>query len=89
MGREEAEARITHEGERTPSRQEILKEIAHHMKADEDSIIIDRIMTVQGQAVSAAKILAYERKEDVPAYKIEKMKRRMKVAKEEAPKAAE
>jgi len=84
MGREEAEVTIRHEGQRTPSRQEILKEIARHLKANEDHIIIDRIMTVQGQAVSAAKVLAYERKEDVPAYKIDKMKRRMKIKAAEA-----
>ena len=82
MGRDEAEVRINHEGQRTPSRQEMLKEIARQLKANEDHIIIDRIMTLQGQAVSAAKVLAYERKEDVPAYKIDKMKRRMKIEKE-------
>lgn len=82
MRREEAEVRIRHEGQRTPSRQEILKEISHSLKSSEDLIIIDRIITLQGQAVSAAKVLAYEKKEDVPAYKIGKMKRRMKLEKE-------
>ncbi|MCX6814286.1 MAG: hypothetical protein NTY20_01360 [Candidatus Aenigmarchaeota archaeon] len=82
MGREDLQVRINHDGQRTPSRQEILKEIAHSLKTREDHIIIDRIFTVQGQAVSNAKVLAYERKEDVPAYKTEKMKRRMKLAKE-------
>jgi ribosomal protein S24E len=82
MGREESEVRIRHEGQRTPSRQEILKEIARQFKANEDQIIIDRIITIQGQAVSAAKVLAYEKKEDVPAYKIGKMKARMKLEKE-------
>jgi ribosomal protein S24E len=90
VGREEAEVRIHHEGQRTPSRQEVLKEIAHSLKANENHIIIDRIITMQGQAVSVAKILAYDKKEDVPAYKTDKMKRRMKVAKEaEASKPAE
>jgi ribosomal protein S24E len=89
MGREEADVRIIHEGQRTPSRQEILKEVSHSLKAKEEHIIIDRIITVQGQAVSHAKVLAYEKKEDVPAYKIEKMKRRMKLEKEpEAPEKA-
>jgi ribosomal protein S24E len=82
MGREDVQARINHDGQRTPSRQEILKEIAHALKTNENHIIIDRIFTVQGQAVSNAKIMAYERKEDVPAYKMDKMKRRMKLGKE-------
>jgi ribosomal protein S24E len=88
MGREDVHLRINHDGQRTPSRQEILKEIAHSLKMGENHIIIDRIFTVQGQAISNAKVMTYERKEDVPAYKTEKMKRRMKLEKEpEAPAA--
>jgi len=82
MGREDVHLRINHDGQSTPSRQEILKETAHLLKMNESHIIIDRIFTVQGQAVSNAKVLAYERKEDVPVYKTEKMKRRMKLEKE-------
>ena len=93
IGREDVEARINHDGQRTPSRQEILKEIAQLLKTKEEHIIIDRIFTVQGQAVSHAKALSYGKVEDVPAYKREKMKRRMKTkgAEEEKPaeKAAE
>ena len=84
MGREDVHVRINHDGQRTPSRQEILEEIAHSLKMGENHIIIDRIFTVQGQAVSNAKVLAYEKREDVPAYKTEKMKRRMKLEKEAA-----
>jgi len=88
VGREDIHMRINHEGQRTPSRQEMLKEIAHLLKTNDEHIIIDRIFTVQGQAVSDAKVLAYEKKEDVPAYKTDKMKRRMKT-KAEAEKPAE
>lgn len=88
VGREDVHFRINHEGQRTPSRQEILKEIARMLKTNDDRIIIDRIFTVQGQAVSDAKVLAYDKKEDVPAYKTDKMKRRMK-AKSETEKPAE
>lgn len=87
LAREEAVVRVHHAGQRTPSRQEMLKDVAHALKANENSIIIDRIMTLQGETISEAWVLAYEKKDDVPAYKIEKMKRRMKVAKE-AEKAA-
>ncbi|HJW97433.1 MAG TPA: hypothetical protein VJ485_04695 [archaeon] len=78
IGREEAVLKVHHQGQSTPSRQEMLKEIAHVLKADESHIIIDRIFTARGQGISEAKALAYEKREDVPAYKIEKMKRRMK-----------
>ncbi len=87
VAREEAVVRVHHAGQRTPSRQEMVKEVAHALKADEQNIIIDRIFTLQGETISEAKVLAYEKKEDIPVYKIEKMKRRMKTAKE-AEKAA-
>ena len=83
MAREEAVVRVHHEGQRTPSRQEMLKEVSRILKASEDSVIIDRIFTLQGENISEAKVLAYEKREDVPAYKIEKMKRRMKAKAEE------
>jgi ribosomal protein S24E len=88
VGREDVHVRINHEGQRTPSRQEILKELVYLLKTNEDKVIIDRIFTLQGQAVSDAKVLAYGKKEDVPAYKVDKMKRRMK-AKAGAEKPAE
>ena len=88
VGREDIHMRINHEGQRTPSRQEILKEIARSLKTNEEHIIIDRIFTVQGQAVSNAKVLAYDKREDVPVYKTDKMKRRMKIKTEAAPETA-
>lgn len=85
LGREEAEVRINHHGQRTPSRQEMLKGIASALKASDNCIIIDRIITLAGEPVSIAKVLAYENKDAIPKYKLEKMKRRMKIAKEEKP----
>jgi len=85
LAREEAEVRINHHGQRTPSRQEMLKGIASALKASDSSIIIDRIITLTGEPVSIAKVLAYENKDAIPKYKLEKMKRRMKIAKEEKP----
>ena len=78
MGREEAEVRINHAGQRTPSRQEIAKAVSSHLKVGEGHIIVDRIITVQGQTISGAKVLAYEKAESIPAYMLEKMKRRSK-----------
>jgi len=92
LGREEAEVRISHHGQRTPSRQEMLKGISSALKAGESSIIIDRIITLTGEPISVAKVLAYENKDAMPKYKLEKMKRRMKQKgeqKEEAAKPAE
>jgi len=89
LGREEAEVRISHHGQRTPSRQEMLKGISLALKAGESSIIIDRIITLTGEPISVARVLAYENKDAMPKYKLEKMKRRMKLAKEEAAKPAE
>jgi ribosomal protein S24E len=84
MGREEAEVRINHVGQRTPTRQEIAKAVSSHLKISESHVIVDRIITVQGQTISNAKVLAYEKAESIPAYMLEKMKRRTK-AEAEAP----
>ena len=89
MGREDVRVRIIHEGQSTPSRQEILKEVAHSLKTGESHVIIDRIFTLQGENVSEVKVLSYGSKEDVPAYKAEKMKRRMKIKAEAEKPAAE
>ena len=89
MGREEAEIKVYHHGQRTPSRQEMLKEVAGHLKAQESHVIINSIMTIPGDACSHIKAHAYEKAESVPAYKAEKMKRRMKAAKGEAKAEAE
>ena len=89
LGREDVHARITHEGQRTPSRQEILKEVAHSLKTGESHVIIDRIFTLQGENVSEVKALSYDSKEGVPAHKAEKMKRRMKIKAEEKPEKEE
>jgi ribosomal protein S24E len=87
MGREEAELKIHHHGQRTPTRAELLRAVAAHLKAGENLVVIDKIFTVRGEAVSTAKVHAYEKAEKIPAYKLEKMKRRMKASKEAAPAA--
>lgn len=78
LGKEEVELRISHHGQSTPSRQELVKEISSHLKAKEDCMIIDKIVTLHGEAVSKAKVLVYDKPEIIPSYKLEKMKKRMK-----------
>ena len=94
MKREELLVRIEHTGARTPNRQDITKSIAKKIKKDERNIIVDKILTLSGKAESNARVLAYSSAKDIPAYKLEKMKRRASKAKKaepaaEAPKEAE
>lgn len=90
MNREEAWVRFDHEGKATPPRKEILKDISKQLKAKEDCIIIDKIFSASGKAVSRAKVFVYNKKDDIPKAKLEKMQRRMerkpKPAEAEAPK---
>ncbi len=83
MEREEVLMRIHHADQRTPSRHEVAKAAASHLKTSESLIIVDRIITMQGQTMSQAKILAYEKSESIPAYMLEKMKKRTKGEAEE------
>ena len=48
MNRDEYKLEIDHEGKATPSRQEMLKEVAKEVKAKEDVIIIDKILSRNG-----------------------------------------
>ena len=95
MKRDEYVLSIDHSGKPTPSRQELLKEIAKEIKAKEDVIIINKIFSSPGSPVSKARIHAYGKKEDIPADKLAKMEKRKKkeTPKEEAapeePKAEE
>jgi ribosomal protein S24E len=76
MGRDEYLLSLEHSGKATPSRLEILKELASTLEASEDTIIIDKIWTKTGLSVSDLKVLVYKKKDDIPSYKAEKMKRR-------------
>jgi ribosomal protein S24E len=81
---EEVRARIEHAGARTPSRMEILEEAARKLKKDKSLIIVDSIFSDNARPASEARILVYPSAQDVPAHKLEKMKRRMKQSKEQA-----
>ena len=88
LKREEAWIMIEHEGKATPKRIDIIEEAAKAMKADKGLMIIDKIFSREGKAASSARVFVYAKKEDIPAAKAEKMKRRMGLAKKEGSEAA-
>ncbi len=90
LKREEVSVSIEHPGKATPSRREILPELAKVLKSNEDLIIIDKIFSVHGMNVSEARLLVYKKKDEIPKEKLEKMKNRMAEKKKaEAPAPAE
>lgn len=85
MKREEILFEIDHTGKATPTRAEILGAVVKNLKKKEDLIIVDKIFSQTGKSISKAKISSYQKKDDIPVDKIEKMKRRM-AKKKAAPK---
>ncbi len=77
LKRVEASVSLEHPGKATPSRREILPELARALKSREELLIIDKIFSVPGKGVSRARVLAYGKREEIPKEKIEKMKKRM------------
>ncbi len=77
MKREEVLFSVDHGGRATPSRADLLKEVARKVKAKEDLVIIDRIFTSTGDSRSSLRVLVYKKANDIPKGKIEKMKTRM------------
>jgi len=89
MKREEVVFSVDHDGKATPSRKDLLKEIAKRLKAKEDLLIIDRIFTSAGDSKSSMKVLVYKKPGDIPKGKLEKMKARMERKKEPKPEKEE
>ncbi len=88
MKREEVTIRAEHSGKATPSRKDLIKEVATRLKSKEDLIIIDKIFSARGRCQSDITVLVYRKKDDIPKDKLEKMKRRLEKRKkpaEEAP----
>jgi ribosomal protein S24E len=77
MKREEATVSIEHGGKATPNRRQVLAEVAKLLGARPEGIIIDRIITPGGRTTSEARVLAYSRKEDVPAWRLKRMEQRL------------
>ncbi len=84
MKREEAVVSMEHGGKATPNRNQVLAEVARLLNARPEDIIIDRIITPGGRASSEARVLAYSRKEDIPAWRFKKMEQRLAKAKKKA-----
>ena len=78
MNRDEYMISLDHAGKPTPSRQEILKEIASEVKAKEDVIIIDKIFNKAGISASDVVVFVYNKEDEIPKDKLEKMTKRMK-----------
>lgn len=83
LKREEAWISIEHKGKPTPKRTDIIEDAAKALKADKEFVIVDKIFSKGGKAASNVRVLVYSKKEDIPAAKAEKMKRRMGLAKKE------
>lgn len=84
LKREEVSVSLEHPGKATPSRKEILPELAKALKSREDLLIIDKIFSVPGKNISEARVLAYKKKDEIPKNKLEKMKGRMAPSKKPA-----
>jgi ribosomal protein S24E len=92
MKREEVMFSVNHEGKATPSRADLLKEVASKLKVKDELLIIDKIFSTSGKSESEVTVLVYKKKDDIPKGKLEKMKRRMEKKKKkpaEEPKPAE
>lgn len=89
LKREEVSVSLEHPGKATPSRKEILPELAKALKSREDLLIIDKIFSVPGKNISEARVLAYKKKDEIPKNKLEKMKGRMAPKKKAAAPAPE
>ena len=83
LKREEALVIMEHEGKATPKRADIIEEAAKALKADRGLVIVDKISSREGRAASSARVLVYNKKEDIPAVKSEKMLKRMGLLKKE------
>jgi len=77
MKRDEYIISVEHKGKATPNRPEIIKGVAKLIKVNDNLIIIDKIISNRGLQSSIAYVLSYRKRDDVPAYKLEKMKKRI------------
>lgn len=77
LKREEMRVKINHQGKPTPTRGEILDDVATKLAAKKDLIIIDKIFSGFGKAESEAKVFLYSKGEDIPKDKAEKMGKKL------------
>ena len=77
MKREEAWVLVEHKGKATPRRMEVLSELSKKMGSKPELLIVDKLFSESGKAVTKAKVLVYKNKADIPKFKLEKMERRI------------
>lgn len=87
--RKELEIELKHSGSATPSKQEIVKELASKYSAPEENILIDYIFTKKGISESIVKVKIYKKKPKIKEKKVKKKKEKAKPKKEEKPKVEE
>jgi len=85
MKRDEHIISVDHSGKATPNRPAIIKDVAKLIKVNDDLIIVDKIISNKGLQSSIAYVLSYKKKDDVPEYKLQKMKKRIAMIKKEKP----
>jgi len=85
MKRDEHIISVDHSGKATPNRPAIIKDVAKLIKVNDDLIIVDKIVSNKGLQSSIAYVLSYKKKDDVPEYKLQKMKKRIEMIKKEKP----
>ncbi len=89
LKRDEYRLLIEHDGSATPSRDELMPEVAKSVKSKEGMFVIDKVFSLRGRPVSEARVLVYSKKEDIPKEKLEKSAKKSPEAKPEAKEAAD
>lgn len=69
---------VEHAGKETPSRHELLPQVAKKLGSKEELTIIDKIFSERGNALSRVKVLVYKDKLDIPQGKLARQTRKVK-----------
>ena len=77
LKRREVVAEVSHPGKATPHRKEMIEWLAKSLKARDELVIVEKVFTSSGTASCQARVLVYQKKEDIPREKLEKQARRL------------
>ena len=83
MKRTDIKAVVMHEGKATPTRYEIIADLAKNLKAGKDTVVVNKIFGIKGLDRSDIKAAVYKDAKDIPKVLADKMKRRIKAPKKE------
>ena len=75
FGRKELKIELKHASAPTPSKQELIKELASRYSLPEENIVVDYIFGRKGLASSIAKVKLYKEKPKAFAKKVEKVEK--------------